>query len=119
MTSRAVFFGMRLLDPVTHYGRGDCAGIRSAAFAGLSENPPDIAILDVKMPKMDGMELLRKLRQTSNLPAIFLTSKDDEIDEVVGFNIGADDFIRKPCSTRLLGGGFCEFHCQVSRCPST
>jgi two-component system response regulator ChvI len=51
---------------------------------------------------MDGMELLRKLRQTSNLPAIFLTSKDDEIDEVVGFNIGADDFIRKPCSTRLL-----------------
>jgi two-component system, OmpR family, response regulator ChvI len=74
----------------------------AAAFTGLSENPPDIAILDVKMPKMDGMELLRKLRQTTNLPAIFLTSKDDEIDEVVGFNIGADDFIRKPCSTRLL-----------------
>jgi two-component system, OmpR family, response regulator ChvI len=74
----------------------------AAALAGLSETPPDIAILDVKMPKMDGMELLRKLRQTSNLPAIFLTSKDDEIDEVVGFNIGADDFIRKPCSTRLL-----------------
>ena len=66
----------------------------AAALAGLSETPPDIAILDVKMPKMDGMELLRKLRQTSNLPAIFLTSKDDEIDEVVGFNIGADDFIR-------------------------
>ncbi|MEM8920557.1 MAG: response regulator transcription factor, partial [Pseudomonadota bacterium] len=59
-------------------------------------------ILDVKMPKMDGMELLRRLRQTSNLPAIFLTSKDDEIDEVVGFNIGADDFVRKPCSNRLL-----------------
>lgn len=75
----------------------------ASALAGLSETPPDIAILDVKMPKMDGMELLRKLRQTSNLPAIFLTSKDDEIDEVVGFNIGADDFIRKPCSTRLLG----------------
>jgi two-component system response regulator ChvI len=75
----------------------------AAALAGLSDNPPDIAILDVKMPKMDGMELLRKLRQTSSLPAIFLTSKDDEIDEVVGFNIGADDFIRKPCSMRLLG----------------
>ena len=74
----------------------------ASALVGLSETPPDIAILDVKMPKMDGMELLRKLRQTSNLPAIFLTSKDDEIDEVVGFNIGADDFIRKPCSTRLL-----------------
>ena len=74
----------------------------AAALQGLAENPPDLAILDVKMPKMDGMELLRRLRQTSNLPAIFLTSKDDEIDEVVGFNIGADDFIRKPCSTRLL-----------------
>jgi two-component system response regulator ChvI len=52
------------------------------------------------MPKMDGMELLRRLRQTSNLPVIFLTSKDDEIDEVVGFNIGADDFIRKPFHPR-------------------
>jgi len=58
----------------------------TAAFAGLSENPPDIAILDIKMPQMDGMELLRQLRQTSDLPVIFLTSKDDEIDEVVGFN---------------------------------
>ena len=73
-----------------------------SALQGLAENPPDLAILDVKMPKMDGMELLRRLRQTSDLPAIFLTSKDDEIDEVVGFNIGADDFIRKPCSNRLL-----------------
>ncbi|MFC7292116.1 response regulator transcription factor [Hirschia litorea] len=73
-----------------------------SALQGLAENPPELAILDVKMPKMDGMELLRRLRQTSNLPAIFLTSKDDEIDEVVGFNIGADDFIRKPCSMRLL-----------------
>ena len=74
----------------------------ASALPQLTDHPPDIAILDVKMPKMDGMELLRKLRQNSNLPAIFLTSKDDEIDEVVGFNIGADDFIRKPCSNRLL-----------------
>jgi len=74
----------------------------ASALPQLTDHPPDIAILDVKMPKMDGMELLRKLRQSSNLPAIFLTSKDDEIDEVVGFNIGADDFIRKPCSNRLL-----------------
>ena len=74
----------------------------ATALAGLSETPPDIAILDIKMPKMDGIEVLRKLRQTSNLPVIFLTSKDDEIDEVVGFNIGADDYIQKPCSTRLL-----------------
>jgi len=62
----------------------------------------DIAIFDVKMPKMDGMELLRRLRQTSDMPVIFLTSKDEEIDEVIGFNIGADDFVRKPCSNRLL-----------------
>lgn len=73
-----------------------------AALPALTENPPDIAILDVKMPKMDGMELLRRLRATSDLPVIFLTSKDEEIDEVIGFNIGADDFVRKPCSTRLL-----------------
>ena len=73
-----------------------------SALPALTEMPPDIAILDVKMPKMDGMELLRRLRQTSDLPVIFLTSKDEEIDEVIGFNIGADDFVRKPCSTRLL-----------------
>ena len=73
-----------------------------AALPALTETPPDIAILDVKMPKMDGMELLRRLRQTSELPVIFLTSKDEEIDEVIGFNIGADDFVRKPCSNRLL-----------------
>jgi two-component system, OmpR family, response regulator ChvI len=73
-----------------------------SALPALTESPPDIAILDVKMPKMDGMELLRRLRQTSELPVIFLTSKDEEIDEVIGFNIGADDFVRKPCSNRLL-----------------
>ncbi|WP_084418270.1 response regulator transcription factor [Henriciella litoralis] len=73
-----------------------------SALSGLTEVPPDLAILDVKMPKMDGMELLRRLRQTSELPVIFLTSKDEEIDEVIGFNIGADDFVRKPCSNRLL-----------------
>ncbi len=73
-----------------------------SALVGLTESPPDLAILDVKMPKMDGMEVLRRLRQTSDLPVIFLTSKDEEIDEVIGFNIGADDFVRKPCSNRLL-----------------
>ena len=65
-------------------------------FRGTS--PPDLAILDMKMPRMDGMEPLRRLRQTSDLPAIFLTSKDDEIDELFGLYIGADDFIRKPFS---------------------
>ncbi len=73
-----------------------------SALPALSENPPDLAILDIKMPKMDGMELLRRLRQTTDLPVIFLTSKDEEIDEVISFNIGADDFVRKPCSNRLL-----------------
>ena len=73
-----------------------------SALQGLQDNPPDIAILDIKMPRMDGMELLRRLRQNSNLPVIFLTSKDDEIDELFGLKMGADDFIRKPFSQRLL-----------------
>ena len=73
-----------------------------SALPALTDTPPDIAIFDVKMPKMDGMELLRRLRQTSDVPVIFLTSKDEEIDEVIEFNIGADDFVRKPCSNRLL-----------------
>jgi two-component system response regulator ChvI len=74
----------------------------STALDGLSTNPPDLAILDIKMPRMDGMELLRKLRQKSDLPVIFLTSKDDEIDELFGLNMGADDYIRKTYSQRLL-----------------
>ena len=73
-----------------------------AALPALTENPPDIAILDVKMPKMDGMELLRRLRQNSSLPLIFLTSKDEEIDEVLGLTLGADDYVKKPFSQRLL-----------------
>ncbi len=75
----------------------------ASALAALTEAPPDIAILDIKMPKMDGVELLKRLRQTSALPVIFLTSKDDEMDEVVGFTVGADDYITKPFSQRLLG----------------
>jgi two-component system response regulator ChvI len=74
----------------------------AAGLAGLESDPPDLAILDVKMPRLDGMEVLRRLRQTSSLPVIILTSKDDEIDELLGFNLGADDYIRKPFSQRLL-----------------
>ncbi|PHS26089.1 MAG: DNA-binding response regulator [Robiginitomaculum sp.] len=74
----------------------------TAALAGLTDRPPDLAILDVKMPRMDGMELLRRLRQTSSIPVIFLTSKDDEIDEALGLNLGADDYVTKPFSQRLL-----------------
>ena len=74
----------------------------ASGLAALEADPPDLAILDVKMPRMDGMEVLRRLRQSSDLPVIILTSKDDEIDEILGFNLGADDYIHKPFSQRLL-----------------
>jgi two-component system response regulator ChvI len=74
----------------------------SAALTALTSQPPDLAILDIKMPRMDGLELLRRLRQNADLPVIFLTSKDEEIDELMGLNAGADDYIRKPFSQRLL-----------------
>jgi two-component system response regulator ChvI len=74
----------------------------AAALTALTTNPPDLAILDIKMPRMDGLELLRRLRQSADLPVIFLTSKDEEIDELMGLNAGADDYIRKPFSQRLL-----------------
>jgi two-component system, OmpR family, response regulator ChvI len=74
----------------------------AAGLAALENEPPDLAILDVKMPRMDGMEVLRRLRRTSDLPVIILTSKDDEIDEILGFNLGADDYMHKPFSQRLL-----------------
>ncbi len=72
------------------------------ALEGLSAKPVDLAILDIKMPRMDGMELLNRLRRHSQVPVIFLTSKDEEIDEVLGFRMGADDYIKKPFSQRLL-----------------
>lgn len=73
-----------------------------AALSALLQNPPDLAIFDIKMPKMDGMELLRRFREHSPLPVIFLTSKDEEEDEEAGFEMGADDYIAKPFSLRLL-----------------
>lgn len=72
------------------------------ALKALIENPPDLGVFDIKMPRMDGLELLRLLREKSNLPVIFLTSKDDEIDEALGLALGADDYIAKPFSQRLL-----------------
>jgi two-component system response regulator ChvI len=74
----------------------------ASALDGFKVDPPDLAILDIKMPRMDGMELLRRLRQKSEIPVIFLTSKDEEIDELFGLKMGADDFIHKPFSQRLL-----------------
>lgn len=74
----------------------------ASGLAALENDPPDLAILDVKMPRMDGMEVLRRLRRTSEIPVIILTSKDEEIDEILGFNLGADDYMHKPFSQRLL-----------------
>lgn len=73
-----------------------------AALDGFNQKLPDIAVLDIKMPRMDGMDLLSRLRQKTDMPVIFLTSKDDEIDEVLGLRMGADDYVRKPFSQRLL-----------------
>ncbi|HKR17379.1 response regulator transcription factor [Rhizorhapis sp.] len=72
------------------------------ALKALLDNPPDLAVFDIKMPRMDGLELLRRLREKSAIPVIFLTSKDDELDEALGLAMGADDYITKPFSQRLL-----------------
>jgi two-component system response regulator ChvI len=81
---------------VTSYNDGE------AGLKGLLESPPELVVLDIKMPRMDGMEVLSRLRQTSGVPVIFLTSKDDEMDEMMGLRMGADDYIKKPFSQRLL-----------------
>ena len=81
---------------VRTYGDG------SEALRGLTAQPVDLAVLDIKMPRMDGMELLQRLRRTTSMPVIFLTSKDDEVDELMGLRMGADDYIKKPFSQKLL-----------------
>ena len=73
-----------------------------AALDGFNKRMPELAVLDIKMPRMDGMDLLQRLRQKTSMPVIFLTSKDDEIDEVLGLRMGADDCVKKPFSQRLL-----------------
>ena len=72
------------------------------ALDAFNKKLPDMAVLDIKMPRMDGMDLLQRLRQKTTMPVIFLTSKDDEIDEVLGLRMGADDYVKKPFSQRLL-----------------
>ena len=88
------------------------------ALRGLTAKPVDLAVLDIKMPRMDGMELLSRLRQTTGMPVIFLTSKDDEVDEVLGLRMGADDYIKKPFSQRLLIERI-RARCGASRCART
>ena len=73
-----------------------------SGLKAILENSPDIAVVDIKMPRLDGIELLKKLRRTSNMPVIFLTSKDTEIDELLGLKVGADDYITKPFSQNVL-----------------
>ena len=75
-----------------------------SALVGLTRNPPDLAVLDIKMPRMDGEELLKKLRKKMSIPIIFLTSKDEEVDELLGLKLGADDFVKKSggFSTKVL-----------------
>ncbi|CAN5165599.1 response regulator transcription factor [soil metagenome] len=73
-----------------------------AALKALTDSPADLAVFDIKMPKLDGIELLRRLREKSAMPVIFLTSKNDELDEALGLAMGADDYISKPFSQRLL-----------------
>jgi two-component system response regulator ChvI len=87
----------------------EAEGYRTATYAdgrsaldGLQSDPPDLAILDIKMPRMDGMETLRRLREKADLPVVFLTSKAEEIDELFALKMGADDFVRKPFSRSLL-----------------
>ncbi len=79
-----------------------CYSDGAEALKGLTQHPVDLAILDIKMPRLDGMELLGQLRKESSMPVIFLTSKEDEVDEVLGLRMGADDYIKKPFSQRLL-----------------
>ena len=66
-----------------------------SALVGISRNPPDLAVIDIKMPRMDGEELLKRLRKKTTIPILFLTSKDEEVDELLGLKLGADDFIKK------------------------
>jgi two-component system response regulator ChvI len=80
----------------------DCYHDGEAALVGLARRPANLGVFDIKMPRMDGMELLQKVRGQSQMPVIFLTSKDDELDEALGLGMGADDYITKPFSQRLL-----------------
>src|SRR5260370_20027985 len=92
-----------ILTSVSIALEAECFSVRcysdgAEALKALSAQPVDLAVLDIKMPRMDGMELLGQLRKQSHVPIIFLTSKDDEVDELLGLRMGADDYIRKPLS---------------------
>ena len=73
-----------------------------AAWEAFTKSMPDLAVLDIKMPRLDGMDLLQRMRQKTTIPIMFLTAKEDEIDEILGLRMGADDYVKKPCSHRIL-----------------
>lgn len=95
LTSLAMILTAEGFDVTTHTDG-------ATALEAILRAPPDLVVLDIKMPRMDGMEVLTRLRQKLDLPVIMLTSKDDEIDEAMGFRLGADDYVKKPFSQRLL-----------------
>src|SRR2546428_6386473 len=72
------------------------------ALAAARAHPPDLIVLDVRMPEMDGLEMCRELRKTSRVPIVFLSSADEEIDRVLGLELGGDDYLGKPFSPREL-----------------
>ncbi len=88
------------------------------ALKALLDNPPDLAVCDIKMPRMDGLELLRRLREQSDLPVIFLTSKDDEADEALGLAMGADDYIAKPFASACCSPAFAPFCGAAKSCAA-
>ena len=100
ISQTATYFFNSLLEAEGYHITTYTDGV--SALDGFKTTPPDLVILDIKMPRMDGMETLRRLRQKSDLPVIFLTSKDEQIDELFGLKMGADEFIRKPFSQRQL-----------------
>lgn len=111
---RAVKYTVTLVDDDQHILTSVAIALEAEGFAvrgysdslkGLNDildRPPDLAILDIKMPQINGLELLRRLRKHSQIPVVFLTSKDEEADELLGLQVGADDYVKKPFSVRLL-----------------
>ncbi len=77
-------------------------GTGQEALAALQQTPVDLVLLDIGLPDLSGFDVCRRIRQTSSVPVIFLTSRHEEIDQVLGLELGADDYVTKPFSPRVL-----------------
>ena len=95
LTSIAVMLEAEGFEVEIHYDG-------QAAWESFTKSMPDLAVLDIKLPRLDGMDLLQRMRQKTTIPIMFLTAKEDEIDEILGLRMGADDYVKKPCSHRIL-----------------